>query len=153
MTFFEALDITLRSSLPVLVVALTFLAASLTISSTNSPTTASKGLFGWGGNATETAIDFTKNDLLLGSRDPIFWFLVPLFSLISVGICVCINYAALGLTNLFYFPYKFLTARPSWVRVEDVRYDYFHVISWCMLTIIVGEPLLRPLHPAPLEDE
>lgn len=93
----------------------------LTISSAAPPRPVSTGWLGEGVNATESAIDFTKNDLLLGSQDPIFWFLVPLFGLISVGICVGVNYATLGLTNLFYLPYNFLTARPAWVRVEDVR--------------------------------
>lgn len=101
--------------------ALTFFAISLTISSTAPTRSAHTGLFGWAGNATESAIDFTKNDLLLGSQDSIFWFLIPLFGLISVGACVGINYAALGLTNLFYLPYNYLRARPAWVRVEDVR--------------------------------
>lgn len=105
-----------------LLLALTFLAMGLTISSAAPPRAVSTGWLGWGGNATESAIDFTKNDLLLGSQDPIFWFLVPLFGLINVGICVGVNYVTLGLTNLFYLPYNFLTARPAWVRVEDVRY-------------------------------
>ena len=104
-----------------LLLALTLLAMGLTISSAAPASPASSGWFDWGGNATEAAIDFTKNDLLLGSQDPIFWFLVPLFGLISVGICVGVNYATLGLTNLFYLPYNFLTARPAWVRVEDLR--------------------------------
>ena len=104
-----------------LLLALTFLAMGLTISSAAPPRPASTGWLGWGGNVTESAVDFTKNDLLLGSQDPIFWFLVPLFGLISVGICVGINYVTLGLTNLFYLPYNILTARPAWVRVEDVR--------------------------------
>ena len=101
--------------------ALTFLAMALTISSATPPSAAPTRWLGWGGNATETAIDFTKNDLLLGSQDPIFWFLVPLFGLITVGICVGVNYAALGLTHVFYLPYILLTARPAWVRVEEVR--------------------------------
>ena len=102
--------------------ALTFLAISLTISSNVPARPASTGFFSWGGNATDVTIDFTKNDLLLGSQDPIFWFLVPLFGLISVGVCVGINYAALAMTDLFCLPYRYLTARPAWVRVEDVRY-------------------------------
>ena len=104
-----------------LLLALTLLAMGLTISSAAPPRPASIGWLGWGRNATESAIDFTKNDLLLGSQDPIFWFLVPLFGLITVGICVGVNYATLALTNLFYLPYNFLTARPAWVRIEDVR--------------------------------
>lgn len=122
-SFAESLDLCLRSSLPLLMLALTIFAISLTISSTAPAGPASAGWFGWGGNATESAIDFTKNDLLLGSQDPIFWFLVPLFGLISVGACVGINYAALGLTNLFYLPYNSLTARPAWVKIEDFRYE------------------------------
>ena len=120
-TFAESLDLSLKSSFPVLILSLTFLAASLTISTTAPPKPASRGFLGWGGNATESITDFTQNDLLLGSRDPIFWFLVPLFGLMSVGVCVGVNYAALGLTNLFYLPYNYLTVRPAWVRVEDVR--------------------------------
>ena len=121
MTFAESLDLCLRSSIPILILALTFFAISLTISSTAPAKPASTGFFGWGVNATESAIDFTKNDLLLGSQDSIFWFLVPLFGLISVGACVGINYAALGLTSLFDLPYSYLTARPAWVRIEDVK--------------------------------
>ena len=103
-----------------LLLALTLLGLTISSAAPSRPT--STGWLGWDGNATDSAIDFTKNDLLLGSQDPIFLFLVPLFGLISVGICVGVNYASLGLTNLFYLPYNFLTARPAWVRVEDVRY-------------------------------
>lgn len=117
-TFAESLDLCLKTSLPVLLLALTLL--GLTLSNATPSTPASTGWLGWGGNATESAVDFTKNDLLLGSKDPIFLFLVPLFGLISVGICVGVNYASLGLTYVFYLPYSFLTARPAWVRVEDL---------------------------------
>ncbi|KAL9130527.1 MAG: hypothetical protein Q9217_001295 [Psora testacea] len=119
-TFAESLDLCLRSSLPLLILALSVFAISLAASSTASPGVQSRGPFGLRGNATETALDFTKNDLLLGSQDPIFWFLVPLFGLISVGVCILVNYAALGVTHLFYLPYHYLTARPSWVRMEDI---------------------------------
>ncbi|KAL9101632.1 MAG: hypothetical protein Q9163_003130 [Psora crenata] len=119
-TFAESLDICLRSSLPLLILALSVFAVSLAGSSAVSPGVRAKGLFGTGGNATEAAVDFTRNDLLLGSQDPIFWFLMPLFGLISVGACVLVNYAALGVTHLFYLPYHYLTARPSWVRMEDI---------------------------------
>ncbi|KAL9095228.1 MAG: hypothetical protein Q9165_002484 [Trypethelium subeluteriae] len=57
-------------------------------------------------NATESASDFTQNDLLLGSQDPFFWFLVPLFGLISVGVCVLINYATLIITHGLAFVYS-----------------------------------------------
>lgn len=111
----------LKSSLPLLIVALTFFALSLAVSSSAPLKPSSTGWFHWGGNATESAIDFTKNDLLLGSRDPIFWFLVPLFGLVSVGLCVVINYAALGITWILYIPYDLLTPRPAWAKHDDGR--------------------------------
>lgn len=119
MPFTESLDFCLRSSLPVLLLPLTFLAIFLAISSSASFKPSSAGFFYWRGNATEFAIDFTKNDLLLGSQDPFFWFLIPLCGLVSTGFCVVINYVALGITWLFYIPYNLLTARPAWAKHED----------------------------------
>ncbi|KAL9631016.1 MAG: hypothetical protein Q9164_006119 [Protoblastenia rupestris] len=119
-SFAESLDLCLRSSLPLFILALSIFAITLAASSVAPSNLESKGLFGMGSNATESAIDFTRNDLLLGSQDPIFWFLVPLFALISVGVCILVNYAALGLTHLFYLSYHYLTARPSWMRMEDI---------------------------------
>ena len=91
------MDQSLRRSVPVLLMALTFLTMSF---SKASQATRSPSLLGWRSDAAETAIDFTVNDLLLGSQDPFFWFLVPLFGLISVGICISANYALLGFTHL-----------------------------------------------------
>lgn len=121
MTFSESMHLCLKSSLPLLIIALTFFALSLAGSSSAPPKPPSAGWFHWGGNATESAIDFTKNDLLLGSRDPIFWFLVPLFGLVSTGVCVVINYMALGITWILYIPYDLLTARPAWAKHDDGR--------------------------------
>ena len=115
------MDLCLRSSLPMLLLALSFLAMSLAISSSASPKFTSPVFFSWKRNATESAIDYTRNDLLLGSQDPIFWFLVPLLGLISAGLCVFINWAALGATSLLYIPYSLLTARPAWARADDSR--------------------------------
>ena len=115
------MDLCLRSSLPLILLALSFLAMSLALSSSAPPRPASPGFFSWKRNATESAIDYTKNDLLLGSQDPIFWFLVPLLGLISAGLCVLVNWAALGVTALLYLPYSLLTVRPAWARADDGR--------------------------------
>jgi len=56
------------------------------------------------------------NDLLLGTSDPFFWFLVPLFGLVSVGICITINYIVLVLTHLFGFCYGQVQ---SWTARSD----------------------------------
>ena len=118
--FAESLDLCLRSSLPLLLLALSFLAISFSIKGA-AVSEYGSGLFGLKGNATETPVDFTKNDLLLGSQDPVFWFLVPLFGLLSFGACVVVNYVALGLTYVFSMPYNWLTVRPAWLRLENMR--------------------------------
>ncbi|KAF2401642.1 GPI inositol-deacylase-like protein [Trichodelitschia bisporula] len=60
------------------------------------------------GNATESLIDYTKNDLLMGSPDPFFWFLLPIFGVISLGLCIAINYVALALTYFLTMIYSSL---------------------------------------------
>ena len=68
----------------------------------------SPSVFHWRHNATESPVDYAKNDLLLGSSDPIFWFLVPLFCFISVGVCALLNYAASAIVHILYLPFNAL---------------------------------------------
>lgn len=121
MTFAESMDLCLRSSLPLLLLAMSFFALSLARSSAAPPEQASTGLFRWRGNATESAIDFTKNDLLLGSQDPFFSFLIPLLGMVSIGVCVVINYAALAVIHIMATIYGLLAARPAWFSNDDRR--------------------------------
>jgi glycosylphosphatidylinositol deacylase len=121
MSFSESLDLCLRQSLPLVLGALTCLSVSLAQASSAPPHSSSTGFWGWGGNATETQIDFTKNDLLVGSQDPFFWFMVPLIGLVCVGACVLINYAALAITHMFSILYSLLSVKPAWLRNEDKR--------------------------------
>ena len=113
MSFTESMDQCLRSSVPVLLLALTFLAVSFARASHPS-----QGFFGLTRASTETPIDYTVNDLLLGSQDPFFWFLVPLFGLISIGTCIVMNYAVLSITLILSLVSNAL-ARLSW---KDQRY-------------------------------
>ncbi|KAK4868259.1 hypothetical protein LT330_007457 [Penicillium expansum] len=114
--FTDGLDRALRSSFPLLLVAMSLLASSLATSKalpqTDEP-------LHWRSNSTETPVDFTKNDLLLGSQDAFFWFLVPVFGLISVGVCVLVNYLALVLVNIFSWAYGFLNSKSGYIRRED----------------------------------
>ncbi|KAL8672292.1 MAG: hypothetical protein Q9168_003235 [Polycauliona sp. 1 TL-2023] len=103
-TFMESMDFCSRTSMPLLFLALTVLSISLAASSTATST----GWSTWGGNATTSAIDYTRNDLLLGSQDPFFWFLVPMFGLLSASFCVLMNYAALGVVCLLHMPIRLL---------------------------------------------
>ena len=115
-TFAEGLDSTLRLSLPLFIVAMSLFASSLATSKKLPP---NDDPFRWRSNATETPIDYTKNDLLLGSDDAFFWFLVPVFGLISVGVCVIVNYLALSILSLLSFLYGFLGSVPSFLRRDD----------------------------------
>ncbi|KAF8857933.1 GPI inositol-deacylase-like protein [Acephala macrosclerotiorum] len=121
MAFTESLDLCLRQSLPLVLLALTCLSVSMAQSSTAPPKASQSGLWGWRGNATETQVDFTKNDLLVGAQDPFFWFMVPLIGLVCVGVCVMLNYAVLAITHGFSIVYGWLSVKPAWLRNEDKR--------------------------------
>ncbi|CAG7942408.1 unnamed protein product [Penicillium olsonii] len=114
--FTDGLDRALRSSFPLLLVAMSLLASSLATSKALPQTDET---LHWRTNSTETPIDFTKNDLLLGSQDAFFWFLVPVFGLISVGVCVLVNYLALVLVNICSWVYGALHSKSGYIRRED----------------------------------
>ncbi|RMZ89429.1 hypothetical protein DV736_g3330, partial [Chaetothyriales sp. CBS 134916] len=94
-SFSDSLDQSLRLPLPVLLISMTFFATAFTsasrsgISSSLAPTM----------NGTD--INFGQNDLLLGSQDTFFWFLVPLAGLICIGACVMLHYLVLVLLHSF----------------------------------------------------
>ncbi|KAF2837239.1 GPI inositol-deacylase-like protein [Patellaria atrata CBS 101060] len=119
MSFSEGVNQCLRGSLPLLFLALTILATSLANASQDKAKSTSHWFIGRNSNATESFVDYTKNDLLLGSQDSFFWFLVPLFGLICIGICVILNYVTLGLIHIFALLYGIL--RPSSLRNDDGR--------------------------------
>ncbi|KAI9830933.1 MAG: hypothetical protein M1819_005315 [Sarea resinae] len=120
LSFLEAMDECLRSSLPLVFVALSVLAMSMAKSNFISLKPSASGLLGWRRNSTESALDFTRNDLLLGSQDPFFWFLVPLFGAVTVGVCVVVNYAALTVLHILSNVHGFCT-RTGWFRDDDRR--------------------------------
>jgi pimeloyl-ACP methyl ester carboxylesterase len=98
MSFSQSMDQCIRTSLPAIFVALTFFAIAVSKSSHNVWTR--QWLSSTTGRSEQT-IDFTVNDLMLGTSDPFFWFLVPFFAIVSVGICIAINYVVLILTHIF----------------------------------------------------
>ncbi|KAF1995315.1 PGAP1-domain-containing protein [Amniculicola lignicola CBS 123094] len=119
MSFAEGLNECLRSSLPFAFAALTFLSVSL--SSPRQET--SQSTQSWLhhttiGNATGM-FDYTDNELLLGLNDNFFWFLVPIFGLMCIGICVAVNYAVLAITYILTILYALVRSSP--LRSEDGR--------------------------------
>ncbi len=112
-TFFDSLDQSLRKALPVLLLSMTFFATAF-----SSSRSSDLGL-GIPVNSTISVVDFTENDLLLGSQDAFFWFLVPLAGLISIGGCVVLNYIALGIIYLFSTIQTLLTTKNGYTKNDD----------------------------------
>lgn len=119
-SFSEGMDACLRRSLPLVLFALSIMAFSLA-SGSPIPQSSSTGFLNWRSNATEEAINFKKNDLLLGSQDPFFWFLVPFMGIICFGVCVIVNYAALLLVNFSCILYGIMRSRPAWLHSDKRR--------------------------------
>ncbi|KAI1957511.1 GPI inositol deacylase [Ophidiomyces ophidiicola] len=115
-SFLQGLDLCIRSSIPLLFLGLTFLASSLATSKAvmSKGTTSSLGT-----NSTESVIDFSKNDLLLGSQDAFFWFLVPLFGVISIGTCVIVNYLTMVVIHAFGAIRSILISRKGYVKHDE----------------------------------
>jgi hypothetical protein len=144
MSFAESLNQCLRSSIPLTLAGLTFL--SVTIAGAQKETTISQY---WplnsNGNVLSSILNNTDAELLLGSEDNFFWFLVPLFGLMCVGICVAVNYVLLGITYLFAILYS---ALPSTSRATDegkrsptnfgVTSTQQRVITTCILLSLVS---------------
>ena len=120
-TFAEGLDLCLRRSLPAILLGLSFFAMFIA-NSPDQSRPASAGLFNWHRNSTNSIMDFSKNDVLLGSQDPFFWFLLPLFGFVSAGVAVLVNYATLTVIHILCIIYSMITAKPAWIRNDDRRY-------------------------------
>lgn len=102
MSFAQGLNECLHSSLPLALAALTFL--SVTLAGAQHQFKMQPSPHGRPGNVT-TFLDNTNNELLLGSEDTFFWFLVPLFGVMCIATCVAINFVALLLTYILAFIY------------------------------------------------
>lgn len=105
MSFSESMDVCLRTSLPFIFIALTFFAVSLSKASQGSWT---RGWLNYLTGTMQKPVDFNVNDLMLGTQDPFLWFLVPLFGVISVGICIAGNYLITVLMHVLAFAYGWL---------------------------------------------
>ncbi|CAK7211512.1 GPI inositol deacylase [Sporothrix bragantina] len=116
-TFSESMDLCLRKSIPVVVAVLTVY--SLSVGNPQAEQTPAS-FWNWR-NATEVAVNFHKNDLLAGTQDPFYWFLIPLISIICIGVCTAINYAALALTNVLGLFLSIAMSRPAFVRHDTSR--------------------------------
>lgn len=113
--FLESLDMCLRQSLPLLLLSLTLL--GLSIGQPDHPR--SSGLWLFRNNT--AAVDFAQNDLLVGTTDPFFWFLIPMIGLICIGVCTIMHYMALLLTSIFSVVYSLIGHPLIWTRHDDKK--------------------------------
>ncbi|KXX83419.1 GPI inositol-deacylase [Madurella mycetomatis] len=113
-SFSESLDLCLRQSVPLMLASLTF----LTFSTSNTTPPGNASFWHWR-NGSSSAIDFHQNDLLIGTQDPLFLFLIPLIGVICVGVCTVLHYVTLALTHLLCAAFSLLSFRSGWVRNED----------------------------------
>ncbi|KAI2469942.1 PGAP1-domain-containing protein [Annulohypoxylon bovei var. microspora] len=113
--FSESLDFCLRRSLPMLLLSMTLLSLSMG----QSGSAGSKSLWFWQNNT--DAIDFAQNDLLVGTSDPFFWFLIPMIGIICVGVCIGLHYMAQFLTWLLSTIYSWVSTRPAIQHNEKKR--------------------------------
>jgi GPI inositol-deacylase len=97
--FTESLDSCLRQSIPLLLLSLTLLSASF--GRTDSPQ--SRRL--WASRNQTGAVDFKQNELLLGTSEPIYWILMPMIGVTSIGVCTMLHYMALSLVAILGFLY------------------------------------------------
>lgn len=145
MSFAEGLNVCLQTSLPFAFAALTFL--SISLAGARHPT--SKSTLHWPlnvawGNVTDP-FTYTNHELLLGSEDTFFWFLVPLFGLMCIAVCVAVNYVALGVIYLLSFLYSVFPSAaaptddgrrtPAAFAVTSTRQ---RVITTCILLSLVS---------------
>lgn len=95
-SFSRSLDLSLRQSIPLLLLSMTLLSTTL------GGMGASRGWPALGGknSSLSHSLDFHRNDLLIGTDDPFFWCLVPLIGIVCVGVCVMLHYSTLVLTYI-----------------------------------------------------
>jgi hypothetical protein len=103
-SFSEALDLSLRRSVPLLLVSLTLLAISLEGTSTALPSLI------WSKRHLDA---FHRNELLIGTENPLFCLLVPLIGVVCIGVCAVLHYITLALTRTLGLVYGFFSKAPT----------------------------------------
>jgi glycosylphosphatidylinositol deacylase len=104
--FTKALDMSIRYSIPLLLVSLTLLSISFRV------VLKLFGHFSWtrGAGHLSSTGDYLSDDLLIGTDDPFFWFLTPIVGIVSLGVCVGLHFATLILTHTCTFVYGLVIA-------------------------------------------
>ncbi|KAJ1333601.1 GPI inositol-deacylase [Microdochium nivale] len=104
-TFSEGIERCLRRSLPLLMLSLTCL--SVSVGHPRTPDALLQYLKGYD----KTLPNFSQNDLLTGTSNPFFWFLIPMIGVICIGACVVAHYLMLTLVHMFSTMYGYFVSR------------------------------------------
>ncbi|KAI0142776.1 GPI inositol-deacylase [Xylariaceae sp. FL1272] len=113
--FTQSLGTCIRQSLPMLLLSITFLSLSIG----QSGSVDYRDLWPWRNSTTLT--QFAQNDLLIGTTDSFFWFLIPMIGIVCIGVCVVMHYSALVLVSLFGLIHTYAFARRF--TVDDKKDD------------------------------
>lgn len=111
-TFSESMEMCLKRSLPLLMVSLTCL--SVSVGHPRTPDVLLRWLKGYDNSHP----NFGQNDLLTGTNDPFFWFLVPMIGVVCTGVCVVVHYFVLLLVHILSSIYGFSVSRQAWSPKE-----------------------------------
>ncbi|RPA88061.1 PGAP1-domain-containing protein [Ascobolus immersus RN42] len=109
MSFSEGLDLVISKSLPRILALYALTAAILAFWTAAESKTIPSPLASGATTPSNTPPNYTKNDLLIGMQDPFFWFLAPLFALLSVGTCILVNYGVVIVLNVLTLAYMFVS--------------------------------------------
>lgn len=116
-SFSESLEMSLRRSIPLLLLSLTLLSVSL------SGTMVFFANPAWGPKTSTgvPSIELHQNDLLVGLDDPFFWFLMPLIGIVCTGVCTVVHFLVLTLTWLLAFLYGLFATVTASFKSESQR--------------------------------
>lgn len=108
-SFSASLDLSLRQSIPLLLMSMALLSMSLGGAGSRGrwPLVIGSNSLG------RASVDLHRNDLLIGTDDPFFWFLVPLIGIVCIGVCVAVHYVTLGLTYALAGLYSLVGTTPK----------------------------------------
>ena len=115
-SFSQSLDLCLRQSIPLLLVSLTLLSVSL-----EGVPVSWLSRFLNQAYTDPLSVDFHRHDMLIGTDDPFFWFLVPLIGIVCIGVCAVVHYMTKALTHVLGLVYWAVTSLLLSGSTEDER--------------------------------
>lgn len=109
-SFSESLDLSMRQSIPLLLSSLTLLSITPSGVTTFLATLVDSNQ---ANSNLSSNIGFHGNDLLVGTDDPFFIYLVPLIGVVCIGVCTVLHYILLALTRILGVAYAVFSVLPA----------------------------------------